>query len=76
MDTARLFSLGIVQLFVQIYTSEQHSDFGGWVGLRKLDVRILVREIIRTSGNPIVIVRCMDFLGRECLDLRMGGWVD
>ncbi len=38
----------------------------GWVGLRKLDVRILHREIIRTPRNPIIIVRCMDFLGFEC----------
>ncbi len=47
----------------------------GWVGLRKLDVRILHREIIRTPRNPIIIVRCMDFLGRECSDLGVGGWV-
>ncbi len=51
----------------------QHSDFDGWVGLRKLDVRILVREIIRTPRNPVIIVRCTDFLGRECSDLRVGG---
>ncbi len=44
------------------------TDFGGWVGLRKLDVRILGREIIRTPKNPIIIVRCTDFLGRECSD--------
>ncbi len=49
-------------------------QIGGWVGFRKLDVRILVREIIRTLGNPIIIVRCMDFLGRACSDLEMGGW--
>ncbi len=64
---------GIVQLFVWIYKSEQCSDFSGWVGLRKLDFRILVREIIRTPRNPIIIVRCTDFLGGECLDLRIGG---
>ena len=38
------------------------------VGVRKLDVRILVREIICTPGNPIIIVRCTDFLGLECSD--------
>ncbi len=31
-------------------------DFGGWVGLGKLGVWILVREIIRTPRNPIIIV--------------------
>ncbi len=65
--------LGIVQLFVRIYKSEQRSDFGGWVGFRKLDVRILVHEIIRTPGNPIIIMRCTDFLGHECSDLGVGG---
>ncbi len=45
------------------------------MGLRKLDVRILVRDIIRTPGNPIIIARCTDFLGRECSDLEVGGWV-
>ena len=43
------------------------------MGLRKLDVRISVREIIHTPGNPIITVRCMDFLGRECSDLGVGG---
>ena len=38
--------------------------------MRKLDVRVLVREIIRTLGNPIIIVRCTDFLG---LDLGVFG---
>ncbi len=64
----RKVQLGIVQLFVRIYKSEQCSDFGGWVGLRKLDVQILTREIIRTPGNPIIIVRRTDFLGHECSD--------
>ncbi len=45
------------------------------MGLRKLDVRILVREIIRTPRNPIIIGRRTDFLGRECSDLGVGGWV-
>ncbi len=55
--------------------SEQRSDFGGWVGLRKLDVRILVREIIHTPRNPIIIVRCTDFLAHECSDSGVDGWV-
>ncbi len=45
------------------------------MGLRKLDVQILVRELIRTPRNPIIIVRCTDFLGHECSDLGVGGWV-
>ena len=45
------------------------------MGLRKLDVRILAREIICTPENPIIIVRCTDFLFRECSDLGIGGWV-
>ena len=40
---------------------------GGWVEEAQLDVCILVQEIIRTPGNAIIIVRCMDFLGHECL---------
>ncbi len=45
----------------------------GWaMGLRKLDFRILDREIIRTPINPIIIVRCTDFLGHECSDLGVG----
>ncbi len=44
------------------------------MGLRKLDVRILVQEIMRTPRNPIIIVRCTYFLGRECSD-KVGGWV-
>ncbi len=48
---------------------------GGWVGLRKVYVRILVREIICTPRNPIIIVRYTGFLGGECLDLGVGGWV-
>ncbi len=51
------------------------TDLGGWVGLRKLDVRILVPQIICTPRNPIIIVRRMDFLGHECSDLGVGGWV-
>ncbi len=52
------------------------TDFGGgWVGLRKLHVWILVCKIIRTPRNPIIIVRSMNFLGRECSYLGMGGWV-
>ena len=42
------------------------------MGLRKLEVRILVQEKIGTHGNPIIIVRCThgtDFLGRKCSDL-------
>ncbi len=54
--------LGIVQLFVRIYKFR-------WVALRKLDIRILGREIIRTPKNPMIIVRCTDFLGREYSDL-------
>ncbi len=65
--------LGIVQLFVPIYKSEQHSDFGGLVGLRKVAVRILVQEIIRTPGNPIINLKCTDFFGREYSDLAGGG---
>ncbi len=68
--------LGIVQLFVRIYISEQCSDFGGWVGLRKMDVQILVPEIIRTPGNPLIIVRCTDIRGGECSDLGVDGWVN
>ena len=34
------------------------------MGLRKIDLRILVHEIICTPRNPI-IGRCTDFLGRE-----------
>ncbi len=45
------------------------------MGLKKLDVRILVPEIIRTPRNPTIIVRCTDFLGRECLDLGVDGSV-
>ncbi len=60
---------------MRIYKSEQHSDFDGWVGLRKLDVQILVCEIIHTPRIPIVIVRCTDFLGHECSDLGVSGWV-
>ena len=44
------------------------------MGFRKLDVRILVREIIHRPGNPTIIVRCIYFLVRECSDLGMGGW--
>ncbi len=44
------------------------------MGLRKLDVHNLVREIIHTSGNPKVIVLCTGFLGRECSDLGVDGW--
>ncbi len=40
-----------------------------------LDVQILVQEIIRTSGNPIIIVRITDFLGCDCLDKGVGEWV-
>ena len=58
---------------VRIYKSEQCSDFGGWVGLRKLDVHNLAHEIICTPRNPIIIERCTDFLGAECSDLRAGG---
>ena len=43
------------------------------MGLRKLDVRILVRELIRTPRNPMIIQRRTDFLGRECSDLGVGG---
>ena len=47
-----------------------------WVGgFRKLDVRILVQELIRTPRNPMIIQRRTDFLGRECSDLGVGGWV-
>ncbi len=35
------------------------------MGLRKLDVWTLVREIIRTPRNPIIIVRFTYFLGHE-----------
>ncbi len=45
------------------------------MGWRKLDVRILVRELIRTPRNPVIIRSCTDFLGRECSDLGVGGWV-
>ncbi len=38
-------------------------------------MRVLVREIIRTPGDPIIIVRRMDFFGPECWDLGVGGWV-
>ncbi len=65
--------LGSVQLFVRIYKSEQHSDFGGLVGLRKMDVRISVQEIIRTPGNPTINLKCMDFFGREYSYLAVGG---
>ena len=41
--------------------------------LKKLDVEILGREIIRTPKNFMIIVRCTDFFGRECLDLGVGG---
>ncbi len=47
--------------------------YGEWLGLRKLDVWILVREIIRTPKSPIVIVKCTDFLGREFSDFGVGG---
>ncbi len=43
------------------------------MGLRKLDVQILGQEIICTPRNPIVIVRCTDFLGCECSNLGVGG---
>ncbi len=43
------------------------------MGLGKLDVRIVVLEIIRTPVNPIIIVRCTDFLGHKCSDLGVGG---
>ena len=33
----------------------------------------LVRELIRTPGNPIILVRCTDFLGPDCSDLGVGG---
>ena len=58
------------------HATNPNVSVGGWVGLstlRKLVVRILVREIIRTPGNPIIIVRCTNFLGGECLDLGVGG---
>ncbi len=37
--------------FVRIY--QVRISMGGWVGLRMLDVRILVSQIIRTPRNPI-----------------------
>ncbi len=45
------------------------------VGLGKLHVWILVRIIICTPRNPIIIVRCTDFLGHERSDLGVGGCV-
>ncbi len=42
----------------------------------KLDVRILALKIICTSRNALIIVRCTEFLGRECLDKGVGGWVN
>ena len=58
---------------VLIYESERYSNFGGGVGLKKLDVEILGLEIIRTPKNFMIIVRCTDFFGRECSDLGVGG---
>ncbi len=43
--------------------------------MRKLDVRILVWEIIRTPRNAMIILRCTDYVGRKCSDLGVGGWV-
>ena len=37
--------------------------------------RFWVQEIIRTPGNPTMIVRCTYFLGCECSDKGVGGWV-
>ncbi len=45
------------------------------MGLRQLDGRILVRDLIRTPRNPMIIQRRTDFLGRECSDLGVGGCV-
>ncbi len=39
------------------------------------EVRILGRIIIQTPRNPTIIVRCKEFLGRECSDLGVCGWV-
>ncbi len=43
--------------------------------MRKLDVQVLVREIISTPRNPTINIRRTDFLGPQCSDLEVGGWV-
>ncbi len=45
------------------------------MGLKKMDIQILGWEITRTPRNAIFILRCMGFLGCECSDLMVGGWV-
>ncbi len=36
----------------------------------------LVREIIHTPRNPVIILRCTDFPDRECSDLGVGEFVN
>ncbi len=43
------------------------------MGLRKLDVRILVWKVIRTPGNPIIIVRYIQIF--LVVNVQIKAWV-